>query len=332
MPLLHTEIRQALSEAAERAQRAPSLLNSQPWRWRVRDDVLELLADRARQIVSVDPQARLLTLSCGAALHHARVALAATGYHATVDRLPDADDQDLLARLRVVGVREPRGVDVAQLRAIRSRRTDRRPFAAIEPVPTEVLARLARAAEAEQAWLYRIRPDQRAFLAKAADDAAAAERQMEDYQADLDEWTHRPRSAGEGVPAETMVAPVSRDVSLRDFAAGRETLLDPGSGDDEFAEFLVVVTAADGPTEWLAAGEATSGAWLAATGSGLVVSVMSDVVEVPHTRALLGRLVDPPGYPHLVLRVGLDMQPQPPAASPRRRSEDAIEYGGTAGP
>lgn len=48
------------------ATRAPSLHNSQPWRWRiVSADVLELFAAHDRQLPVLDPRGRLMTVSLG---------------------------------------------------------------------------------------------------------------------------------------------------------------------------------------------------------------------------------------------------------------------------
>ena len=66
----------ALAEAAASAGYAPSVHNTQPWRWRAHPDRLDLYAARDRQLTETDPEGRLLLLSCGAALHHARLALA----------------------------------------------------------------------------------------------------------------------------------------------------------------------------------------------------------------------------------------------------------------
>jgi hypothetical protein len=314
----------ALRDAAERAQRAPSILNTQPWRWRIRDEILSMYADRNRQVESIDPDGRLLMDRCGAALHHARVALAAAGHDIEVDRSPDPNDPDHLARLCVVGRHEPSKREVEILRDIRLRRTDRRPFAAIVAAPEPTITALRRAGEAEQASLYRVRPDQLPFLAAAARDAASIQGGMTDYQADLARWTNR-RSRGEGVPAETVAAQVPREVPLRDFAPERETLLDPGWGDDRFADYLIVTTPADKPGDWLVAGEATSAIWLKATRESLVVSAMSDVVEVVAARAILRTLLDSSEYPQLVLGVGVNMQPTPTPESPRRQPEIAYD-------
>ena len=67
-----------LAEAVEHALRAPSVHNTQPWRWRIddADGVVELYADRNRHLSATDPDGRDLLISCGAALDHLVVALA----------------------------------------------------------------------------------------------------------------------------------------------------------------------------------------------------------------------------------------------------------------
>jgi hypothetical protein len=316
---------QVLRQAAEEAGRAPSILNTQPWRWRVRDDVLELHADRTRQVVSIDPEGRLLTLSCGAALHHVRVALAAAGHEPAVVRRPRPGDPDLLAQVRVAGPHSVASKDISLHRSIKRRHTDRRLLPAPVPVPADAEAGLRAAAEAEHAWLHRVGPDQLGFLAAAAKRAQAVQLKDERYQEDLGAWTHGSRSSGQGVSPETIVAPVPRPVPLRDFTVDTGALLHPGLGDDRFAEYQVLATEGDGPADWLCAGEATSAVWLTATERGLAVSPISDVIEVAGARTLLQRLLHRGGYPQLVLRLGLDMQQVPPPATPRRPPGDIID-------
>src|SRR3954469_15023558 len=88
------EARTALELAARASLRAPSVFNTQPWKWRLAGDVLELSSDPARRLGVTDAEGRLLLLSCGGALHHARVHLAAAGCHADVQRLPEAQRPD----------------------------------------------------------------------------------------------------------------------------------------------------------------------------------------------------------------------------------------------
>src|SRR5215813_5388745 len=118
-----------LAMAAVTAGFAPSIHNTQPWRWRLSADTLELWAARDRQLPMTDPAGRLLAISCGAALHHARVALAAEGWQVTVDRLPDPRQPDLLARLTSAAPIEMTKPAVRLLQTARVRHTDRRPVA-----------------------------------------------------------------------------------------------------------------------------------------------------------------------------------------------------------
>jgi len=129
------------------SNRAPSVDNSQPWHWRVGSDSLHLYADASRCLPRTDLDRRDLLLSCGSALHHCTVGLAAMGWHAKVDRLPDPGDPDHLAAIRLV--RQPPGeLDVMLAAAIGRRRTDRRNYSSW-PVPWGDIALMgARAARA----------------------------------------------------------------------------------------------------------------------------------------------------------------------------------------
>ena len=62
-----------LRNAAARATLAPSIHNTQPWRFRLGRHSLEMLADPDRQLRVIDPGGRQLMISCGCALFNARV-------------------------------------------------------------------------------------------------------------------------------------------------------------------------------------------------------------------------------------------------------------------
>ena len=133
------------------ATKAPSVNNSQPWHWRVGSDSLHLYAyahaDADRLLPRTDPDRRDLLLSCGSALHHCTVGLAAMGWLATIDRLPDPAEPEHLAAVEMV--RQPPGeLDVMLAAAIGRRRTDRRNYSSW-PVPWGDIALMgARAARA----------------------------------------------------------------------------------------------------------------------------------------------------------------------------------------
>ncbi|MEV0567834.1 hypothetical protein [Dactylosporangium sp. NPDC050588] len=154
-------VSQSLTRATFAALNAPSVQETQPWRWRIDRDRLALYADWNRRLADADPDGRQLLISCGAALHHARVALAAEGVGVDVWRFPDPADPALLTELRCTGPVERAPRAAALHRAIAVRRSDRRPFAD-SPVPQEQLAVLEAAAGAGSYTLNGPDPQRRA--------------------------------------------------------------------------------------------------------------------------------------------------------------------------
>ncbi len=107
------------------ACRAPSVHNSQPWKWRAAGERIELFADYRRQLVYADPARRDLHISCGAALHHLQIASAGLGWRARVRRQPDPSDERHIASILLKP--HPASVeDEDLLEALTRRRTDRR--------------------------------------------------------------------------------------------------------------------------------------------------------------------------------------------------------------
>ncbi|MFI7602276.1 Acg family FMN-binding oxidoreductase [Actinoplanes sp. NPDC049681] len=317
-----TDLMRALAEAARLAQRAPSVFNTQPWRWRVRSNALELLREPDRTLAVTDPGGRQLLLSCGAALHHARLGLTAAGRRIAVTRFPDPASPDLLARIDVRGRAEPDD-RVRRLRgAVPRRRTDRRPFGAT-PVPEAALRRLREAAQVEGTALHLLSRDQVPALATAATNAAAAEQADPAYRRALDEWTHRPPGSGDGVPAGTAVPAGPRAVPVRDFAPGGTPGLAIGPGDDSGTAYAVLYGPGDTAVEWLRAGEALSAVLLTAVVEGLGAAPMSDVLEVGESRRMVRSLL-PEGRPYLALRIGVPVAAEAPPPTPRRRPGTVI--------
>ena len=147
--MTHTEQLQHIVQAA---RLAPSVHNTQPWRFVEGDGSLELHADTSRQLPVLDPTGRQLHLSCGAALYQARVTARALGLDAAVELLPDSQQSTLLARLLLSQGAPPTVAEVATATAILHRHTFRGTFAAIA-VPAELVAALRASAEAEGAVL-----------------------------------------------------------------------------------------------------------------------------------------------------------------------------------
>ena len=107
--------------------------NTQPWRFRVRPDALELYADPARKL-RIDPLGREMLISCGAALFGLRLGIRSLGFLPVVELLPDAAPLALLARVSLGEPQPMNGSERRMLEALPHRHTHRGPFTA-EPLP-----------------------------------------------------------------------------------------------------------------------------------------------------------------------------------------------------
>jgi len=249
-----------------------------------------------------DPDARLATLSCGAALHHARVALAAQGWRATVVRQPDVTDADHLAQLHIEGRAPADQPSALHLRTIPLRHTDRRPVTG-EPVGPQQLQAITTAVTAQDTWLHTLTAEQVLELASAADHAQHTTAAESAWQSELAYWTGGTRPAGTGIPDTAIPDRATRTtVPGRDF--GHHGDLPISAEHDKAAVFVMLHGRADEPRDWLRAGEALSVGWLTATEHGVCVLPHSAPIEVVATRQAMRVILASTGYPFLVLRLG----------------------------
>ena len=142
-----------LRRAIEFAILAPSGHNTQPWLFRILGEHVDLLADRRRGLPVVDPHESELTISCGAALFQLLLALRRFGARPHLSLTPDLDlhEEDLLARVGVVGSHAASADEIQLFEAIPRRHTNRQPFEN-RPVEGATVDTLVRDAEREGAW------------------------------------------------------------------------------------------------------------------------------------------------------------------------------------
>lgn len=324
-PIDGSAVTRVLYKAAAAAGHAPSIHNTQPWRWRLTGDTMDLLLDRSRLLDVTDPDGHLAILSCGTALHHARIALAAHGWRATVTRLPDDADPSHLATLSV-DEPAPIGPDTERrAQNIRLRHTERGP-ATGEPVGPAELDALTEAVQSQTIEVHVLRPDQVLALAAATSHAQETETAEPQWQDELGQWTGGARDSGTGVPDAVIprAAPATT-VPGRDF--GRTGVFPAAGGHDETAVFAVLYGSGDDPIDWLRAGEALSALWLVATEMGVSVLPLSAAMEVVDARERVRALLSGLGYPYLAVRLGHQTAGDPETAhTPRLPVDQIIEH------
>ena len=311
------------------ANRAPSVHNTQPWRWLVGDHSMLLMADRARGLAVTDPDGRDLLLSCGAALHHLRVALAALGWQAVVHHLPNEHDPDHLATVET-RPHLPTDEDIALLRAIPRRRTDRRRYTSWE-VPAAHLDQLVHRVGQSGGLLVPVTDSATRWqLTRAIDVAARRQAENPGYQDELAAWSRSSFAAEDGVLTAAGAPGPSwhDDTVMRSFPGGSLVNAATGRNEPDGGELLVLATLHDDPASALRAGEAASAALLTATDLGLATCPLSQPLEVAATRATIrDEVLDSTAYPHLILRIGWAPTSAPPLPrSPVRRTEDTVDH------
>jgi len=302
---------------------APSLHNSQPWTFRLTEHTIELHQDTTRRLPVADPDSHELRLACGAALLNLRLALHARHIRPLVTLLPVRECPDLLAVVRHGG-RKPLTPEQARLlRAIPLRRTNRRPFSAT-PVTISEQHALRRAALDEKAWLHLVEePGQRGRLQQMATRAHAEQMGDPAFRAEFDAWASVPATRTDGVPtrgAGPLPEPLDSWVP-GDFADSAGPSRAGGTDFEQHPLIAVLTPHLSGHYADLQAGQALQRVLLTATSLGLVCSLLSQLIEVPHTREELRRTLSSTQPPSAVLRVGRGW---PVAESSRRPVADLL--------
>ncbi len=307
------------------AVRAPSVLNTQPWRFVVEGGAILLFADRDRQLPALDPDGRELTISCGAALYYLRVAARHAGWDPAVVPFPIADEPDLLAAVTFHPVDPPTGDD-RLFRALTLRRTNRSPFTD-EPVPPGVSTELAEAAAAEGAVLHVIDdPAAKEAIARLVAAGVVAQGADDEVIDDILAWLRPGRDPRPDGVRDSVQGLWDRHATVRTppsaVAAYKADLL------REAPAVLVLATDRDDPTAWLTAGQALGHALVAAADHGLAASYANEPIEVGALRPKVADLIGD-GIPQMVFRVGY---PEVEPETARRYARDVTEHRGGEAP
>jgi hypothetical protein len=307
---------------------APSVHNTQPWRFTAEGQHISLHADTLRQLRVADPDGRELMISCGAALFTARLALRSLGYIPQASILPDPGQPLLIAR--VGWPRQAARTEFEQrlFGQVRQRRTHRGGFDPV-PLPPNLLATLRESATRDGAMLRIVADDgRRAALAAAVETAERAQRLDGERIRELARWAPAPGSTRtDGVAPASYPARAEHtdpDFPGRDFAHGRGWGLPPLSTAPwprSAGVAGMLTTARDRPVDWVNAGQALQRILLTASTFGVAAALHTQPLELGWLREFIRTRLSDGGYPQLVLRFGTVIQA---AVSVRRPAEDVL--------
>ena len=308
---------------------APSVHNTQPWRFVADGQQISLYADTDRGLPVADPGGREMMISCGAALFNLRLALRSLGYVPETQVLPDPCEPLLVARV-TWRQRTPASEFERRLSSqVRRRRTHRGAFDP-GPLPQGTLAALRGSAARDEASLRIVADDAgRATLAAAVETAERHLRLDAERDREVAGWSPPPGSTrSDGVPATSYPArPEHTDPYFpgRDFAHGHGWGMPPVSSARMPRATGVVgllTTATDRQADWVNAGQALQRILLTANACGAAVALHSQPTELPWLREFIRVKLSDNAYPHLVLRIGTVIQ----AAVSVRRDPDEVLF------
>lgn len=314
-----------LEKAVLLACRAPSVHNSQPWRWVAEDGALHLCVDRRRAMPATDHSGREVILSCGAVLHHLCVAMTAAGWDPKVEPFPDPRDPDLLATVEFTRADHVTDAQRQLAGAILHRRTDRLPLG--RPTYWDLFEpALRRVFDDDLVTLEVLSDEVRPRLVEASQLTETLRRSDSYYHAELDWWT--PSFAlAEGMPPSALVSDrerwrvdVARTFPVRSHADRRaEVKVD-------WAKILVLSTPEDTRADVLRCGEALSAVLLECTAAGMATCTLTHLIELDESRDIVRGLIGGRGEPQVLIRVGIapPMEHLPPA-TPRRPMGEVLQ-------
>jgi hypothetical protein len=303
---------------------APSMHNTQPWRFVADPGGIDVYADDSRDLRVADPDHRARTISCGAALFNLRVAAAHERLAVSVTPFPDGeDDLSHVARLALDDGEPDRGLD-GLFGAIPIRHTNRAPFSPA-PIPAAVADGLVAAATHEGAdleWLTDVYSRNRleqltseATRHDAYDPARRAEREL---------WIGDPAlSRRDGIPPAALGPRThAQRLAGRDFGPVQHDPHRPVEQPEPHPTIAVLTTTSDGPEDWLIAGQALERFLLLATTYDLSISFLNAVLEYPDLRALVGDPRGPRRKFQMIMRIG---RGRPTVPTPRRPVAEVLQ-------
>jgi hypothetical protein len=303
------------------AVRAPSIHNTQPWRFEVHGPVIDVLLDAERILPAADPAGRAARIGIGAATFNIRVAAAMLGHESRVATNPDPQYREMAARI-FLAVRDVPVPVLSGLYGELNRRNTYRGPLLDHPVPPKVMERLDEAARSERTqlhWLGRTELTQLGTILRRTDDNDLHD---EDGLHERQRWIGGDRS-GDGVP-ENALGPLSgRPAFVRDLSAGFDRTHRSQAVFETQPAIAVLSTGDEDTAAWVQAGLGLQRVLLTATSYDLTASFLNQVLERTAPRFEVRELIGGRSWPQMVIRFGYPAQSS--GQTPRRDWRDSFD-------
>jgi hypothetical protein len=317
---------EVIARAVELACRAPSLHNSQPWRWVATPVGVDLFTDSDRIVRSTDSSAREAIISCGAVLDHFRTAMAATGWRTQIEEFPNPNRLEHLASVYFTPLEYVTQAWRDRVDAMSLRRSDRLPFG--PPRDWQSFETTLRIAFGSDLVVIEVLADSaRPLLLDASRLTESLRRDDDYYHRELQWWTE-PFRQKEGIPPSELVSRSEADrvgVDRRFPTSGFSDRRGAIARDQ--AKILVLSTPEDTHADAFHAGQALSKVLLECTIAGLATCPLTHITELKVSRDIIRDLMVTKAMPQVLIRVGTapDAEDVPPP-TPRRSLAEVLEF------
>ncbi len=258
---------------------APSTHNTQPWRFAIRDEGVDVFCDQSRWLRSIDPDKRELMISVGCAVEALALAAEYSGFVVEVNPFPDNQVPDLVARIDLANGGKTSALSRQLFPYLSSRRTNRGLYRSTELLP-KILDALARAVNDEEIVLKLSQTEAHKQALEALMVRADAVRFGDpEYRRELAYWMR------EGAYDESWFLAKLHQLGSELINQGSQEGRQDGQRVEASANFGVLASLGDSPAIRLRIGRAFMRLCLAATAQGLAVQPMNQVLEDRYFRA-----------------------------------------------
>jgi nitroreductase len=288
------------------ASHAPSIHNTQPWRFEVQGPVIDVLLDEEHVLPVSDPSGRAARIGIGAAVFSVRVAAAMLGHESRVAPNPDPHCPQLAARVFLA----TRGAPVPELSGLYGevrRRHTYRGALLDHAVSPKVLRRLDEAAQVEGARLHWLDPAEVSELSELLRHTDADDLHDEDRLHERQRWIGGDRSH-EGIHENTLGPLPTRQAFVRDLSAGFDSTHRSHAVYEMHPAIAVLSTPDEHTAAWVQAGQALQRLLLVATSYDLTASFLNQVLERTAPRFQVRDLIGDRSWPQMVIRIGYPAQ------------------------
>lgn len=286
------------------AVRAPSMHNSQPWRFEVQGQVVDVLLDEERLLPLEDRSGRAAHIGVGAAVFNVQVAAAVLGHESRIAVYPDPTRPDVTARIFLADRSAPVPGLSGLYGEISQRHTYRGPLLDHQIDPS-VRRELNDAAQAEGAELHWLAAD--SGLSALLQETDAKDLDDEARGSERHDWIGGDRP-DDGIPENALGPLPVRPAFVRDLSAGFDSTHRSQAVFETEPNIAVLATADEDTGAWVRAGLALQHVLLVATSYDLTASFLDQLLERPAPRARVRDLIGGRDWPQLVIRIGYPAQ------------------------